>query len=399
MSEIGDDVERLVDAVVAVCVDEGGGARGERAAGHEHDARSELGRARVELFGEVHPRQILHHQIAVDGVETRIAGQKRERLVDTGRDLGGDVFGTKSLRERPRHQRIVLDDEHAHATGDRGRFLGPRSAAATSFATGNSTRNEAPPPGRSPTTTSPPNPRTTLRHTNRPSPVPTPTGFVVTNGSKMRSRSSSFTPGPLSVTSITTWSPTSLTDTEISMLRRGALGQGLNGVHDEIHHDLNESRLVAEDRARLVEDEKEARASFDLLAEQFEHVVDDRPRIDRLETNVVRTAEGAKVAGDRCDALDALLDGLERFARSLDGFARAGVVERGLELFEVRHDVSERVVDLVRDARGEGPERHDAIGLDGRRLELPDLAHVVRNCEGSREYRRSSSRMGVTHVS
>ena len=38
----------------------------------------------------------------------------------------------------------------------------------------------------------------------RPSPVPSPRGFVVTNGSKIRSRMSGATPLPWSATSTTT---------------------------------------------------------------------------------------------------------------------------------------------------------------------------------------------------
>ncbi len=42
---------------------------------------------------------------------------------------------------------------------------------------------------------------------SRPSPVPSPTGLVVKNGSKTRSRTSGGTPGPVSRNSTSTWSP------------------------------------------------------------------------------------------------------------------------------------------------------------------------------------------------
>jgi len=43
-----------------------------------------------------------------------------------------------------------------------------------------------------------------------PSPVPSPSPFVVKNGSKMRPAISSGIPGPLSVTLTATWSPARL---------------------------------------------------------------------------------------------------------------------------------------------------------------------------------------------
>ena len=55
-------------------------------------------------------------------------------------------------------------------------------------ARGSATRTVVPPPGRLSTTISPPSARTMPWQIESPSPVPTPWGFVVKNGSKIRSR-------------------------------------------------------------------------------------------------------------------------------------------------------------------------------------------------------------------
>ena len=67
-------------------------------------------------------------------------------------------------------------------------------------ATGSATTKVAPPPGVSSKDRVPPWLKTMLWHSDRPSPVPVPTGLVVKKGSKMRDRTASGTPLPLSAT-------------------------------------------------------------------------------------------------------------------------------------------------------------------------------------------------------
>ena len=84
-----------------------------------------------------------------------------------------------------------------------GRAAG--SAAATDFAggrggvwTGSSMTNVVPRPGSLSTSIVPWWSVTMSRHSERPSPVPSPTGLVVKNGSKIFARTSAGMPGPVS---------------------------------------------------------------------------------------------------------------------------------------------------------------------------------------------------------
>src|SRR5579885_624959 len=72
---------------------------------------------------------------------------------------------------------------------------------------GNKILNLVPTPGSLSQLISPPCSLMMLRHTERPSPVPSPTGFVVKNGSKIFSIFSGEIPQPVSATVTWTNSP------------------------------------------------------------------------------------------------------------------------------------------------------------------------------------------------
>ena len=90
-------------------------------------------------------------------------------------------------------------------------------SARNACAEGKMIRNVVPRPTSLSTASSPPKRVMMLWHTNSPSPVPTPTGLVVKNGSKMRERISGGIPAPVSLTSTITWSCTERSFTRISL--------------------------------------------------------------------------------------------------------------------------------------------------------------------------------------
>ena len=152
---------------------------------------------------------------------------------------------------------------------------------ANAFASGSSITSRAPRWYSASTAIVPPAASTTPRHTESPSPVPSPTSFVVTNGSKIRSRIDSGIPGPVSSTSIRARRP-ALTDANGDDVRLArplrARGERRSGVEEHVEQDLREPRRGQREdlrpRARLVE--REAHGLERLLsAEQREDVVGD----------------------------------------------------------------------------------------------------------------------------
>ena len=81
------------------------------------------------------------------------------------------------------------------------------AATGGGVTTGSSTPNVVPRPGTLSTVMVPPCSSMMLRHSDRPSPVPSPAGFVVKNGSKMRERISGGMPRPVSAISTRTRPP------------------------------------------------------------------------------------------------------------------------------------------------------------------------------------------------
>ena len=98
------------------------------------------------------------------------------------------------------HRRLVVDHEHPTACRAPRASCGKARRGATPSTSGSRTSKLAPRAGALPSRIEPPWDSTMPYATASPRPVPFPRGFVVKNGSKMRSRSASSTPIPVSVT-------------------------------------------------------------------------------------------------------------------------------------------------------------------------------------------------------
>ena len=110
-------------------------------------------------------------------------------------------------------------------------------ASASAPSTGSETVNRAPPPSSDPrfsTEILPPSCSTTPSVTDRPRPVPSPTGFVVKNGSKIRLMSDAGMPGPESSTTMVSSRPTTVARRRTS----ATLTRCLRSVDHEVRHDL-----------------------------------------------------------------------------------------------------------------------------------------------------------------
>ena len=143
------------------------------------------------------------------------------------------VVAAERAPERAQDQRLVVDDQHAlalalavgaAAVDPLGHLVDRRPAAASR---GTCCRGRAGSRRRS----SPPRSARMPRQIHRPSPVPTPSGLVVKNGSKMRARISGAMPAPVSRTSMITRPSRSVRGAHADLVALGlALGDRLRGV-------------------------------------------------------------------------------------------------------------------------------------------------------------------------
>ena len=145
-----------------------------------------------------------------------------------------------------------------------------------------------------------------VRETDRPSPVPCPTGLVVKNGSKIRRCRLSGMPGPLSLT-VRVTRPAGSADAASAMPIPGWNGfpEGLGGVDDEVDDDLRETRFVREDRRNVARVHGDRRLVTDLVGCHVERHVDHRAHVDALDHDVL-PGERAQPADDLANAVRAL---------------------------------------------------------------------------------------------
>ena len=116
-----------------------------------------------------------------------------------------------------------------------------RAAGPSVPTTGSVTTNEAPPPGATPAVIVPSCASTMPRQTARPMPVPPPAGLVVKNGSKIRLRTSSGMPGPLSCTVIRSWPwRRSCSAAMVELPRAAPADHRLLGVGDQVGQHLGQ---------------------------------------------------------------------------------------------------------------------------------------------------------------
>ncbi|EAU69958.1 hypothetical protein STIAU_5600 [Stigmatella aurantiaca DW4/3-1] len=120
-----------------------------------------------------------------------------------GMNSGGQQQGNQGKQKAAHGPQTLTDSATGCHPGQMGSGVGGVAASRR----GSITRKQVPCPTVLSTEISPPSPLTMLWQMDNPSPVPTPTGLVVKNGSKMRLRCSGAMPSPLSRTSPTTQGP------------------------------------------------------------------------------------------------------------------------------------------------------------------------------------------------
>ena len=166
-----------------------------RVGGEEHAPRQRVDVARLrEHVGALHARHALiadhHRQRIAARLELADGGQRLfpRRRADDGVVLA--IAAAQVAAHRRQHLRVVVHHEKSGLVHEC-----PVPAAAP--AVGRNTRNSVR-PGLDSTSISASLCVTRRRTMSRPRPVPLPTGLVVKNGSKIRSRCSGGMPGPLS---------------------------------------------------------------------------------------------------------------------------------------------------------------------------------------------------------
>src|SRR5262245_11623427 len=187
----GVELDRLGDEIVGARAD-GGDRRLERAEGRDHDG-GHVGVTADDLLAELEAVHALQAQIGDDDVDVALP-QDVQRVRRRGAPCDRESSLAERRVERLAHAAVVVDEQHV-ASHDAS-----LSSSASSRPGGRKTVNDAPPPGSFATVTLPPCSCTMAFTTARPRPVPSPTGFVVKNGSKRCARFSGAMPGPWSVT-------------------------------------------------------------------------------------------------------------------------------------------------------------------------------------------------------
>ena len=209
-----------------------------------------------------------------------------------------------------------------------------------------------------------------------PSPVPSLAGLVVKKGSKIRSRISSRDPHPavahLDHGAAVCVGPRGHPDL---VALRLPLGDGVRGIEQQVQEHLAEPRLVPLDHRRVAVVLHQAGAVPDLVPGDVDRRIEHPPDGDRTALLLVAAGEDPQVAHDVADPLGPLARLGERLAGLVEHVRRAaarrapGEARRdGGDLMagevDVRHDVGERVVDLVRHPRRQRPHRRHPPGED-----------------------------------
>src|ERR1051325_5526208 len=186
-------IDRLGDVVVRAVLQRGDGRLHRGVAGHDDDDEIgvDLAHAALQLdaVGAAHA-DVDQRQVPL------LLGQAGERLAGAVRGAGVVAVVAEPAAQRVAYARLVVDDENAS--------LVVHATASTTAAAGSAMVNVVPRPTSDLTSIFPRCRSMMLRQIARPSPVPLPSSFVVTNGSKRRGRSSGGMPTPSSSTLMTT---------------------------------------------------------------------------------------------------------------------------------------------------------------------------------------------------
>ena len=255
------ELERLLEHRAARSPHELRGVARRDVAGGEDDAVEQLGRDRGNVIVELHAGAARHLEVGDDDREVGLRRRAaRESVGAVGRFVHLPSASREEALERRANRRLVVDDQHARAAG---RLRGVARTtperwpdSASSMRAGALDRQDDGEaraaafrwPQRFSAVIRPPICCTMPSVTERPSPVPSPTGFVVKNGSKMRSITAGGMPGPESSTTIVS----SLPVTHARSPTVPPVPDACAALIDEVRDDLLKSRAigVADDFAR-----------------------------------------------------------------------------------------------------------------------------------------------------
>ena len=218
--------------------------RAQDVAGHEHEAPAEVRKPALERAIEPGTVEVRHPHVAEDQIVRR-PPELLERLCPIRHRVDRVVIGAEHLAEQLDHQALVVDDEDALALHDRRRVRRALPGGHRGATTGSSTRKIAPCPASLTSDSVPPctfDDPVAERETETRSPARP--GFVVKNGSKMRSRISAEIPGrcPRRRARRAAHRVGPRAQGQPARLRR--LAQLVAGIGDQVHHDLVELMRV-----------------------------------------------------------------------------------------------------------------------------------------------------------
>ena len=279
---LGDDVERLVDRAVG-CRATKSRARGENAPPVMNTILRAISGASVASHLAPGPSRSSR-----SSSDRRTRGPRRRarrassRAVSPSADHGDPVARRPELqRQRAAHHRVVFDDDDV-AAPRRGRRQrdAARGVAAASGARGQRDAEHRAPPGRSRPSTSPERPRTMLRQTNSPSPVPGRSPWWRRRARRSARGPPPARPGPSRHLDEHAAGARAPVRDVTSFSAAPSDGERLQGVDHQVQHHLDQAPFVAADRRRLVQIQDQPRARLDLLGHQPQHGENDA-RADR----------------------------------------------------------------------------------------------------------------------
>ncbi len=235
---------------------------------------------------QLHPGHVRHHEVAQHEIEAATP-PPRARRARRGRSCASRRRAAEArIRRTARPIRASSSTTRMRPRGAGGSTAASWTGAGGSAegrAGGRRTLKMDPLPGAESTWISPPRPLTMPWQIESPSPVPTPTGFVVKKGSKMRGSTSGAMPLPRVVRSRRRRGrPETAEVTARTSFDRGApLRDRLGGVDEEVQEDLPEPVLARRDEGDLAHLDLEPGAMPDLVLREpergLEHPARDPP--------------------------------------------------------------------------------------------------------------------------
>ena len=193
------------------------------------------------------------------------------------------------------------------------------------------------------------------------SPMPIPSGLVLTNGSKMRSMSPGGMPRPVSLTQTSaTWPGVRDAVTPDRPAVAGNRVEGVHAVDDQVQQDLLELHPVAENLGQATADvDVEPDAAGGGIGSQQRHDVEkhvlqvERHHLDRLSPE-----QGAHPVDHVAGTAIVLADVVDDRADLVE--VGRGMLDEERRRLGIAQDGAERLIDLVRERGGELAHDRDA---------------------------------------